>query len=416
MKVQYTSIILLALICFNVEILAKSDSKKDKTKAEIDALIENVGGTAPDWWDSVEFRIPETLDMNWPVRIAVQQGFGGRGGRNQFGGRGGRGGFRNMGGRGNFGVQQAATSNLDNSRSIDNFLVQVIYPNDSRYKTGIKLINHLMILHKDDTQKLARSLSTLGDMFYNLLEDYARAAFWWQKASQMSGSVDTLKLARCYYELGSKSAAYEFLTTSNSGYRGNNKDTIKFWANIGEVDMALEMIESNSQTNMNMGGRFSRGSSQGVDYMFAAEICRMAGRYEQAAVYYEKIINSISNNFSNFRSRGGSSSDRAKANMEVVKLLHNLDLKQIPDGTYTSNAVGYGGTLYVNVTVARKRIVSVEVTQHRETYSYFSRAIQTARKIVSKQDFKGVDIISGATITSDAIINAAAKALASAAE
>ena len=420
MKVKYASIMLLVFICFNVEIWAYSDSNKDKTKAEIDALIENIGGTAPDWWDSVELRIPEALDMNWPVSMGIQQGrigFGGTGGRGQFGGRGGgRGGFGNMGGRGNFGFQQAYTSNQDNSRSIDNYLVQVIYPNSTRFQSGIKLINHLMILHQDDRQKLARSLNTLGDMFYDLLEDYARAAFWWQKAAQLSGSVDSLKLARCYYELGSKSAAYEFLTTSNNGYRGNNKDTIKFWANIGEVDMALEMIESGNQNNM--GGRGGFGGTTGVDYLFAAEICRMSGRYDQAVEYYEKLITSASNNFNNFRgrSRGGNTNDRAKANMEAVKLISQLDLKQIPDGTYSSSANGFGGTLYLNVTVARGRITSVEVTQHRETYSYYSRAIPVARKIVSKQGFKGVDAVSGATITSDALINAAAKALASAKE
>ena len=195
----------------------------------------------------------------------------------------------------------------DNSRSIDQYLVQVIYPNDSRYETGIKLVNYLMIMHKDDRQKLVRSLSTLGDLFYDLLNDYARAVFWWQKAAKMGGSIDSLKLARCYYELGSKSAAYELLANVNSGYRGSNKDAIKFWANMGEVDKALDMIESGSQGNMDGRYSFSRGGSQGVDYLFAAEICRTAGRYDQAIEYYEKVIAGMSNNFSSFRGRGGGS-------------------------------------------------------------------------------------------------------------
>ncbi|MBN1975516.1 MAG: FMN-binding protein [Sedimentisphaerales bacterium] len=407
---KYYAIISLAIICINTEIRANSDPTTDKTKAEIDILIEKTGSTAPDWWDSVELGIPETLDMNWPVRAVLSQGRGG------FGGRGGRGGG-GRGGRGGFWMQGGPVVNQDNSRSIDQYLIQVIYPNASQYTTGIKLVNHLMIINKEDRQKLIRSLNTLGELFYDLLGDYARAAFWWQKSAKMGGSIDSLKLAHCYYELGSKSAAYEVLSTVNRGYRSSGREAIKFWANIGEVDMALEMIESNNQTNM--GGRnsgFSRGGSQGVDYMLAAEICRTDGRYEQAIGYYEKVIASMSNNFNNFRSRGGSSSDRAKANMEVVNLLNNLDIKQVPDGIYTSNAIGYGGILYVNVSVARGRIVSVEVTQHRETYSYFYRAIQTARKIISKQGFKGVDTVSGATITSDAIINAAAKALANASE
>ncbi len=414
------SIILLTILCINTEICANSDSNTDKTKAEIDALIENIGSIEPDWWDSVELRIPETLDINWPVHMVAQQGFGGRGGRNQFGGRGG---FGNMGGRGNFGMQGGTAQSQNDSRSIDSYLVQVIYPNDSQYRTGIKLVNHLMIINKGDSQKLARSLSTLGDMFYQLLGDYARAAFWWQKASQKSGSIDSLKLAHCYYELGSKSAAYELLSRTSSGYRGSNKDAIKFWANIGEVDMALEMIESGNQGG-SMGGRNAGfggrgGGTQGVDYLFAAEICRTAGRYDKAIEYYEKLItSSATNSFNNFRGRGGggNTSERAKANMEAVKLIRQLDLKQIPDGTYTSSANGYGGTLYLNVSVAKGRIISVEVTQHRETYSYYSRAIPVARKIVTKQGFEGVDAVSGATITSDALINAAAKALASASE
>jgi len=309
--------------------------------------------------------------------------------------------------------------NQDNSRSVDQYLIQVIYPNASQYQTGVKLVNHLMIINKNDTQKLTRSLNTLGDLFYDLLGDYARAAYWWQKSAKMGGSINTLKLARCYFELGSKSAAYELLSAASSGYRGSNKDAIKFWASLGEVDKALEMIESNSQPNM--GGRntnLGRGGSQSPDYMFAAEICRAAGRYDQAVGYYEKAIAGMSNNPFGSRGRGGGrdTGTRANANLEVVKMLNKLDLKKVPDGTYTSSTMGYGGILYVKVSVARGRIVSVEVTQHVETYSYFVRAVQTARRIVSKQGFKGVDTISGATITSDAIINAAAKALANAAK
>jgi hypothetical protein len=198
---KYCAIIFLVIVCFNAEIWANSDSNTDKTKAEIDTLIEKTGRTPPDWWDSVELRIPETLDMNWPVRATFQQGFVGRGGRGQFGGRGGRGGFGNMRGRGNFGIQTRIVMNQDNPGSVDNYLVQVIYPNNTRYKTGIKLVNHLMIMHKDDTQKLTRSLTTLGNMFYDLLSDYARAAFWWQKSEKMNGQIDSLKLARCFFSL-----------------------------------------------------------------------------------------------------------------------------------------------------------------------------------------------------------------------
>jgi len=60
------------------------------------------------------------------------------------------------------------------------------------------------------------------------------------------------------------------------------------------------------------------------------------------------------------------------------------------------------------------KIESVKITQHWETFSYLILAEPTARQIVTKQGFEGVDVITGATVTSDAIINAAAKALVNA--
>jgi len=59
-------------------------------------------------------------------------------------------------------------------------------------------------------------------------------------------------------------------------------------------------------------------------------------------------------------------------------------------------------------------IESVKIIKHWETFSYLIKAEPTARQIVTKQGFEGVDVITGATVTSDAIINAAVKALVNA--
>ena len=135
---KYALVILITIACINSKLWANNNSNADKTKTEIDTLIQNIGTTTPDWWNSVELRIPEHLDMDWPVRTSYQQGFGGgRGGRNQFGGRGGQGGgFGFRGGRQTYGFQAVTPASQDNSKSIESYLVQVIYPNESRYKTG----------------------------------------------------------------------------------------------------------------------------------------------------------------------------------------------------------------------------------------------------------------------------------------
>jgi fumarate reductase flavoprotein subunit len=76
----------------------------------------------------------------------------------------------------------------------------------------------------------------------------------------------------------------------------------------------------------------------------------------------------------------------------------------------------YGGPMTVEVVVGSGKVKSVDVVRHWETHSYLVMAQPTARQIVARQSFEGVDVITGATVTSDAIINAAAAALANAME
>ncbi len=115
-------------------------------------------------------------------------------------------------------------------------------------------------------------MDTLGYLYYDLVMDYARAAYWWQKFAETGGSVDKLKIVRCYHE----------------------------------------------------------------------------------------------------------------------------------------------GNLTVKVTIKNAKIESVEVTQQNETPNRYVMAEPITRKIVSKQGFDEVDAVTGATETSDAIINAVAKAIVSA--
>jgi uncharacterized protein with FMN-binding domain len=68
----------------------------------------------------------------------------------------------------------------------------------------------------------------------------------------------------------------------------------------------------------------------------------------------------------------------------------------------------------VEVTVRGGRITAVEVLQHQEK-QFYSALTDTPEKILRAQGVQGVDATSSATITSEAIINATAKALAAAA-
>jgi uncharacterized protein with FMN-binding domain len=301
---------------------------------------------------------------------------------------------------------------------VDDYLIQVVYPNPSRHKAGIKLVHHLMIRHKDDREKLKRSLNVLGEMFYELLGDYARAAFWWQKCAEMGGAADSMKLARCYFELGSKAAATELLSQTDSSSTRNTKELVKLWARIGEVDKALRMIDSIPDGGSRAAGRFDRrgtaGMTQSGRYLLAAEICRGAGRYDEAMAYYEKVLALPDSQTRPANHHETDDKFEADVNRTGTRFLQKLDLTRVPDGSYTSTVEAYGGPMTVQVVVRNGNIESVDVTRHRETYEYLVMAQPTARQIVQRQSFEGVDVITGATVTSDAIINAAAAALAQA--
>ena len=67
----------------------------------------------------------------------------------------------------------------------------------------------------------------------------------------------------------------------------------------------------------------------------------------------------------------------------------------------------------IAVSVGGGRIEKVEVTDHKEK-QFYSAITDTTQQIVEKQSLKDVDTTSRATITSAAIVNATAKALADA--
>lgn len=81
------------------------------------------------------------------------------------------------------------------------------------------------------------------------------------------------------------------------------------------------------------------------------------------------------------------------------------------DGTYTAEAQGQNGPVKVSVEIKSDRISAVKVVEHKETPGISDVAIERVpRAIVEKQSTE-VDAVSGATVTSKAIIEAAKKAI-----
>ncbi|MBQ8063331.1 MAG: FMN-binding protein [Clostridia bacterium] len=81
------------------------------------------------------------------------------------------------------------------------------------------------------------------------------------------------------------------------------------------------------------------------------------------------------------------------------------------DGTYEGEAQGYGGPVRVSVVVSGGNITSVAVLSHSgEDEAYYSMAEKIIPNVISSQS-TAVDTASGATFSSNGILNAVDKAL-----
>ena len=333
--------------------------KTERSRQAILAEVNRLGRTPPDWFESTPLNYPKTLDLSWPI---------------------------------------PAPKGWNSSKNVGQFIWDRINPNSRKWREGVRLMHHILKVNKDrDTQK--RAMRTLGSMYHNLLQDHPRSAFWFRQ----SGLEDELKrypqpgvfLADTYWKLGSKRMALETLgRMPRKPYLA-----IKLLGDLGETNAAVKMAE-----------RFSRSGRATTSFLYAGDACRVAGRLADAEKYYRRAIAAIPAKESGKPHR---KRDRARAEACIAAIrFYSLDPKKVADGTYRASSIGYEGQVHVEVVVSAGKIKSVRVTKHREK-QYYSALTDTPRKIMNRQRVAGIDATSSATITSEAIINATARALGS---
>ena len=286
----------------------------------------------------------------------------------------------------------------DNQKNVGQFVWDVVNPNPDRWKEGVRLMHHLLTLHKDDPEKRERAMLTLCHMYHDLLEDYARAAFWYRAVGVEKDPEEYARsvviLAECYWRLGYRDEALKLLAKVPP-----NLSHAKLLGDMGETDRALKMSLAEADDD-----------SQGYAALAAGDACRQAGRYQEALKHYQKVLE-IEVPAKNPNGRLLKNRNRAEANVSAIKAFELFDPKQVADGKYVAASQGYEGPVEVTVTMQGGRLEAVAVTKHREK-QFYSAISDTTAKIIAKQSVKGVDTTSNATITSEAIINATAKALA----
>ncbi len=80
-------------------------------------------------------------------------------------------------------------------------------------------------------------------------------------------------------------------------------------------------------------------------------------------------------------------------------------------GTYTATADGRGGEMTVEVTVSEDEIISIEVTDHQETPGISDYPLTEIPAEIVEYQSLNVDSVTGATMTSSAIVRAVSDAL-----
>lgn len=328
-----------------------------RTKAEVLEHIERVGSTPPDWFATTASQPPKTLDLDWPL--------------------------------------QPPDKGWNNQVNFGQYKWDVINPNPNRWRQGVKLVHEIMTRHEKNSTLLRRDMEVLGSMYFELFQDYARAAFWYRNAAIKLPDPQAIHLAECYWRLGNEAMALEIL-------RGKQlpASAIKLLGDLGQTDRAVKLATSFAKA-------FPDRAAEPL--LLAGDACRTAGKFDEAIEFYEAVLQGKNARNKDYEQLYAA---RARESIEAIRLFEQTDLSRVADGVYPGESTGYSGAIKIQVTVAGGKIEAVEVLSHSEK-QFYAALTDTPAQIIDKQSVRGIDATSRATITSQAIVNATAKALAS---
>lgn len=330
---------------------------RPRSSAEIDRLIQQVGSTPPEWLESTPLDLPPTLDLSFPLK--------------------------------------APGGGWNPQKNVGQYIWDVINPNPGRWRSGVKLMYRLLEEHAGDPQRVERDMKSLATMYFELLQDYPRAAYWFRKAGAKADTPPGVMLAECYWRMGSKQLAMQMLRSPVLPM-----NAIKLYGDLGETAQAVAFAEA-----------AVKGSPPGQAHeplLLGADALRQAGEFGKAIAMYERVLQLPGAKNEEYQRRYQA---RARESIEAIRLDQRAQVSQVADGTYTAESIGYGGPVRVEVAVAGGKLTDVRVTSHQEKQFYASLTDVPAQ-LLRKQSVRGIDATSRATITSQAIVNATAKALA----
>lgn len=329
----------------------RPNKPRASTKSKADEQAEEDGAKQPAWWDKVEPQMPAGINVQ----------------------------------------------DIDQLKA---YLRDVIRPDEGRHLEGIRTLHEWLDKVKGNTAVEAQVMDLLGQYYVLLLQDFSRSLYWWQQAAAKGGETKerTTGQAVAYAAMGVEREALKMHLPVHNGSGSYTCALLDALNDAGEYKTALRL-----------GSALAAGSGlpKTAATMSMADAARRAGNYQTALKLYDEAK----------RTSVGGRQDRwvkfrAQKEGDILKNSAGVKLSRIRDGKYKASVRGFTDQITIEVEVKDRRIVSVNVVSHRE-----SRALTSLQDvpglIVAEQDVH-VDATTGATVTSYAVMEAAAKALANA--
>lgn len=329
----------------------------EPTAVEIAKQVAAAGTTKPDWWDATRLNYPATIDLSCPQTKGWQP--------------------------------QVAPG----AWFWDN-----IPANPKRWREGAKFWQ--LVLSNAQAKKLPQAericMYYLGVCYGELLQDWPRALYWYGENRRLNGPQPEViaATANAYWRLGSRTLAVQTLKPLDQDLTRHGS-VIKLWADLGDYATAYRLADAKKK------------STEDVGWF-------MAGYTAQAEGSWAKALDCFKHAAAANQAQSGRDwkeyKQRADSAIQAISLFETLDLAKVADGTYSDSSSGYKGPVTVAVQVAAHRIAAVDVTKNREDRPA-TALVDMPAQIIAKQHVKDVDAVLGATVTSEAIVYATAKAL-----
>lgn len=195
-------------------------------------------------------------------------------------------------------------------------------------------------------------------------------------------------------------------TGSASGYHGTTKVQVTV-ANGYITNITILSYGDDEQF-------FSKAKTTIINEIIAAQdtnVSTVSGATFSSKGIIGAVENALSGTTSSSDSAASDSAGDSPSSSSSGSASSSASISNVADGTYTGSGTGLRGTTKVTVTVSGGAITAVTIDSYQDDAEYFNRAKTTVINEIISQQSVNVSAVSGATFSSNGIMEAVANAL-----